>query len=286
MQEIAPHIYIETIYAGVTLGAINWPHGLILIDAPFRPEDARSWRSALLNLGGGVDRLLVNLDSHLDRTLGVRAMDCTVVGHEKMAEVLRNRPATFKAQPNDTGAEWELYNNLGSVRWAPPEITFSEVLNVNWNGSPVILEYRPGPAPDAIWVSLPEQQVAFIGDTVTLNQPPFLGSANLDAWISLLNMLLSPDYSGWILVSSRGGIVNFNDVRQQLNLLETVKQETEDLAQVGATADETGRLVSGLSARFQSTPDLKALYTNRLRHGLKVYYARHYRPSEVQEEEE
>jgi len=286
MQEIATHVYIETAYAGVTVGAINWPHGLILIDAPFRPEDARSWRSALLNLGGGVDRLLVNLDSHLDRVLGTRAMDCTVVGHEKMAEVLRNRPATFKAQPNETGAEWELYNNLGSVRWAPPEITFSEELKINWNGSPVLLEYRPGPAPDAIWVSLPEQQVAFIGDTVSLKQPPFLSSANLDEWIGLLNMLLSPEYRDWILVSSRGGLANFNDVRQQLNLLETVKQETEALARAGAPADETGRMVAGLIGRFPATPDLVTLYTNRLRHGLKQYYARHYRPSEVQEEEE
>jgi hypothetical protein len=63
-------------------GQITCPHGLVLIDSPFRPEDARSWRSTLLNLSGGVDRLLVNLDSHLDRTLGVRAMECTVVGHE------------------------------------------------------------------------------------------------------------------------------------------------------------------------------------------------------------
>ena len=73
MQEIVPNVYIETGYAGVTLGAINWPHGLVLIDAPFRPEDTRSWRSALLNLGGGVDRVLVQLDAHPDRTLGATA---------------------------------------------------------------------------------------------------------------------------------------------------------------------------------------------------------------------
>ena len=32
MQELSNHVYIETGYAGVTLGAINWPHGLILIE--------------------------------------------------------------------------------------------------------------------------------------------------------------------------------------------------------------------------------------------------------------
>jgi len=115
MQEISEHVYIERAYPGVTLGAINWPHGLILIDSPFRPEDVRAWRASLLNLGGGVERLLVNLDVHADRKLGARAMECTVVGHEKMAHVFRNRPVTFKAQGNETGAEWEQYNGLGSI---------------------------------------------------------------------------------------------------------------------------------------------------------------------------
>jgi hypothetical protein len=63
MQEITPQVYIETGYAGVTLGAINWPHGLILIDSPFRADDARSWRSSLLNMGGGVERMIINLDA-------------------------------------------------------------------------------------------------------------------------------------------------------------------------------------------------------------------------------
>ena len=50
MQEITNRVYLETQYPGVTLGAIGRKHGLILIDSPFRPDDAKSWRSSLLNL--------------------------------------------------------------------------------------------------------------------------------------------------------------------------------------------------------------------------------------------
>ena len=77
MQQIKPGIYFEDGYLGVTLGALVFSHGTIMIDAPLRPEDARAWRSALLNLRGGSSRLLVSLDAHLDRTLGTRAMECT-----------------------------------------------------------------------------------------------------------------------------------------------------------------------------------------------------------------
>jgi hypothetical protein len=106
MQEIAPHIYIETDYAGVTLGAVNWQHGLLLVDSPFRLDDTRNWRASLQNLRGGLDRMLVTLDAQVDRTLGSRAMECTIISHEQTAEVFRNRPLTFKPQSSETGAEW------------------------------------------------------------------------------------------------------------------------------------------------------------------------------------
>jgi glyoxylase-like metal-dependent hydrolase (beta-lactamase superfamily II) len=279
MQELAQHIYIETAHAGVTLGAINWAHGLILIDAPFRAEDARSWRSAQLNLGGGVDRLLVNLDAHFDRTLGVRAMDCTVVGHEKMAEVFRNRPVTFKSQGAETGAEWELYNGLGSIRWVPPEITFTEHLSINWGDNPLSLESHPGPSIGAIWAVLPQQRVAFVGDALLPDQPPFLASAHLPAWIAALQPLLTPAYQDYLLVSGRGGLVAHAQVRSQILYLEKIHQRLEQLAARKALPYETESLVPALLADLEFPAQREAQYRQRLIYGLHHYYVRHYQPS-------
>jgi cyclase len=286
MQEIISNVYVETGYAGVTLGAITCPHGLILIDSPFRPEDARTWRSALLNLGGGVDRLLVNLDPHLDRTLGTRAMECTVVGQEKMAEVFRNRPLTFKAQPAETGAEWELHNNLGSVRWLPPEITFTDQFSIYWNGNPVVLEHKPGPNLGAIWLRMPEEKLAFIGDTVVINQPPFFSNADIPLWIERLHELLSPELSDYILISGRGGILHSDDVRRQLHFLEDVRDRVDALAQRNAAPYEVERLAPEIMKQFTVNLEFRILYENRLRYGLQHYFLRHYRPADVDETEE
>ncbi|NJN79808.1 MAG: hypothetical protein HC797_04675 [Anaerolineales bacterium] len=84
MQEVTKNIYIDDQFPGVTLGVIVTPRGLIQIDAPPSPEDARTWRASLMSLGGGIERVLVNMDAHPDRTLGARAMDCIVVAHEKL----------------------------------------------------------------------------------------------------------------------------------------------------------------------------------------------------------
>lgn len=279
MQELANHVYIETGYAGVTLGAINWAHGLVLIDSPFRQEDARAWRTSLLNLGGGVDRLLVNLDAHFDRTLGVRAMDCTVVGHEKMAEIFRNRPVTFKTQGTETGAEWELYNGLGSIRWVPPDITFTENLKIHWDENPLLLETHPGPATGAIWAVLPEQRIAFVGDALVPDQPPYLHSADLPSWINTLRPLLTAEYQDYLLISGRGGPVAHAQVRRQLAFLEKVHQQIEELARQKAAASETAGLTASLLREFEIPAQRETQYHQRLQYGLYHYYIRHYQPT-------
>ncbi|MBE0698985.1 MAG: hypothetical protein IH586_18865 [Anaerolineaceae bacterium] len=280
MQELAPHVYIETAYAGVTLGAINWSHGLILIDAPFRQEDARSWRSAQLNLGGGVDRMLINLDAHFDRTLGARAMDCIVVGHDKMAEIFRNRPTTFKTSGTETGAEWELYNGLGSIRWVPPEITFTNRLIIHWNEDPLTLEHHPGPSSGAIWAVMPDQRVAFVGDALMPEQPPFLASADLPSWIRALQPLVTAEYQDYLLVSGRDGLVARQQVQRQIHYLEKIYTMLENLGNQKAPASETEQLVPGLLEDFDIPLQREIQYRQRLVYGLHHYYVRHYQHQE------
>jgi glyoxylase-like metal-dependent hydrolase (beta-lactamase superfamily II) len=277
MQELAAHVYIETAYAGVTLGAISWPHGLVMIDSPLRPDDIRAWRSGLLNLGGGVERLLINLDAHYDRTLGSRAMECTVLGHEKMTTIFRSRPLTMKATSVETGAEWELQGNLGSARWAPPELTFSERLEIHWDSHPLVLEYRPGSAAGACWAALPHERIVFVGDAVVIDQPPFLAGADLPAWKASLEGLLSSSYSGYRVVSSRGGLAKREHIQNTLHLLEEAEQKLARLAEIHASVDEAERLAEGLLKSIRHDPSQKVFYRQRLAFGLKGYYSRVHR---------
>jgi len=284
MQEIAPHVYIETAFPGVTLGAINWPHGLIQIDAPFRPEDVRTWRGELLTMSGGVDRLLINLDAHFDRTLGSRQVECMIVGHEKMAQIFRDRPITFKAQTIETGAEWELYNGIGSIRWAAPEITFSEKLEIYWDSNPMILEYHPGASTGAIWVCLPTEKVLFLGDAVVPNAPPFLASADIPAWKESLALLAKPELRNYTLVSGRGGVVAYEQVKEQVRFLEKVEHQLERLNDKSDPV-EIEKAIAALLKSFEFPQEKQAHYSLRLRWGLQHYIIHHTHPNQEPPEE-
>jgi glyoxylase-like metal-dependent hydrolase (beta-lactamase superfamily II) len=271
MQEISPKVYLETELPGVSLGVIDWDHGLVLIDAPFRSEDVRQWRSTLVNLGGGVDRLLINLDSHMDRTMGTRAMDCTVIGHEKMVQAFRNRPTAFKSQNSETGAEWELFDNLISTRWVIPEISFTDSVQINSENCEILLEHKPGPAPDAIWVILPKQSVIFLGDAVVLDQPPFIAQADLELWIEQLKTLLFNPYRNYILVSSRGGLVAKEQVREQIKLLEKIQKMTETQTRKKPGTENIEHIVQLVLKGMDFPAKRSMLYQRRLRWGVQQY---------------
>jgi cyclase len=279
MDAIAKNVYIEDRYLGVTLGVITQPRGLIQIDAPPSPEDGRSWRASLMGMGNGPERVLINLDAHPDRTLGVRAMDCTVIAHEKTAIAFRNRPNTFKAQGDETGSNWESIPGLGSVRWAPPEISFMDTMTLHWSSEPIILQSRTGPTPGAIWVVLPEEKVVFVGDAVLKGQPPFLAHADIAAWLEALDALQGPDFKGYTIVSGRGGVVTQQVVKTQADFLKKLLDKVEKLGGKKAAPDATEKLAEVMLKEFKAPAARQKQYLHRLRHGLGHYYARHYHPS-------
>lgn len=282
MQALAPQVFIEESYPGVTLGAIALPHGLIQIDAPPSPEDGRSWRAALLNLNSGVERLLVNLDAHPDRTLGARSMDCTIVAHENTARAFRNRPNTFKAQSDETGADWESVTGLGSIRWAPPDISFTERMAIEWSNFPVILESHPGPGVGASWAILPEAGIVFVGDLVLKNQPPFLAQARLPEWLESLKILMS-NYKNHTIISGRGGVVPYATVQEQYDQLAQIHNELEAFSNRQARPDAVESLVEPFITGLKAPSNRQKQYAQRLAYGLRQYYLRHYLSSNAPE---
>jgi glyoxylase-like metal-dependent hydrolase (beta-lactamase superfamily II) len=285
MDSINKQVFVEEQYPGVTLGVISNAQGVILIDAPPSPEDGRSWRAALMGLGSGPERILVNLDSHPDRTVGVRAMDCSVIAHEKAAQVFRNRPNIFKAQGDDTGADWESIPGLTGIRWVSPEISFTHTMTLHWDNTPILLESHPGPHQGAIWVVLPEDKVVFVGDAVLKNQPPFLAHANLPIWLEALALLQSKAYSDFTVISGRDGVVSATVIKGQVDFLKDVHKRLEKLSQKTQKPDMTESLVQPLLANFKVPAARQKQFSHRLRYGLRHYYTRHYQANNSSNDE-
>jgi glyoxylase-like metal-dependent hydrolase (beta-lactamase superfamily II) len=280
MQEIGPGIYYKTGYSGVTIGALILGGGTLLVDAPLRVEDSRSWQAILKNHGGISNWILVNLDPHPDRTIGSRLLDCPVIAHEHSAQDFRNRPPIYKSQNIEIGAEWEICPDLISSRWVSPDITFTERIVFHWSGSEIFAEYHPGPALGASWVVFPEKKVAFVGDAVVLDQPPFLGDADIPTWVETLELLLSSQYRSYALISGRGGLVSVDNIRTQRSLLKKINKKLGTLWNDRAPVSELFKMIPGIMAEYNMPRQRAGLYEQRLRYGLERYYTRYTEPVE------
>ena len=276
MEKITANIYLENNYPGVMIGAVPLGDGVLLIDAPLQPEDGRNWLATLRGLKGGSDRLLVYLDAHPDRTLGGRVMESTIIAHKAVYKAFDDRTSIFKPQLPETGTAWETCSGLSGIRWMAPHIGFSEVAHLHWKDADILLKHQPGPQDGAIWVDLPQEKVLFIGDLVTVNQPPFLAEADLEAWETSLDALTDKEYNDYIKISSRDGAVTDKDIRNMKKFISGIKKHLERLARRKAPTKAIEKMVERQLDQFDFPTQFRNHYYQRLSYGIEQCYNNRY----------
>lgn len=286
MHSITDGIYYQDVYAGVVLGAVILPEGTLFIDTPFRPDQARAWKSLLLTQSRGDYQLLINLDEHVDRTLGNRYIDLPILAHHNTFHVIANRTNIFKGQQPETGSEWEKYPEMIGARWTPPDITFTDSLSIHWSKTDIQINHRPGPASGTSWVEIPSKQVIFVGDSVLMNEPPFLAEADIPLWLENLSMLRRRKYKDYTIVSGRSGLVLNEAVKSQQALLRSILGRLDRLSKRNAPPKNTDKMVPAILEKLDFPKKDESIYNQRLRYGLREYYKNHYgNPDEPAQED-
>ena len=272
MREIVRGVVIEDKFPGIVVGAIASEAGLLLVDCPIRVEDGREWLSRLSDFGR--PRYLVLLDAHPDRVLGARALDIPTLAHDETRLTMAAWPDTFKGAAHPIGAEADRLKRITGVSKAVPEVTFSEELEVHLGERVVELWHRPGPMPGSIWVVLHDVRVAFIGDAVSVNEPPYLGEAEIDAWLESLADLR--ELAGYKLVSSHDGLIRNSDVNAMGRFLRKVPVRLARMADRSLPLEAAATLAPKLMQGMKVPAARREQALLRLETGLARLYRRTY----------
>jgi glyoxylase-like metal-dependent hydrolase (beta-lactamase superfamily II) len=275
MQEIGKNIYLEESYSGVALGAVKLEHGLLLVDSPLRFSDQGSWRKKAAQLGEGGSQVTLMLDTHIDRTIGLRALGGCVLGHDKAAEILANRPANLRPQDFCAGAEAEALDLPTNVRWAQPAMTFSNTMAFYTDKSCVRITHQPGAHQAGCWVRLDAEKIIFVGDSVVAHQPPFLAEASLQPWLDELAELSSDPLQDYRIVSSRNGLIRQKAIEKLSDFLSYIKEILPDLASQDDRDEAIADLLPGLLRKLSFDKKNAELYQKRLAYGLTKYLKCH-----------
>lgn len=269
MQELTPTVAIQQNALGLFTGIIQTSEGKILIDSPYRTDDQKIWgiRSAKSDA-----MFLILLDTQYDRTLSAKGCDCVIVSQADYLQPAKPRQQAIKLQEELLGTG-EGYEQIGSpTRPYSPEISFDHNMNLFLGGVEVSLEHHPGSNMAGIWVILPQEKVIFVGDSVMVNQPPFLAYCDPTAWAKDMKLLASRAFKGYQIVSSRAGLVTQDQVREMGKLMTFIQNSIEKLREKDSDLEAYLELIPRILKRIEYPAVEGELFFNRLRWGLTTYY--------------
>lgn len=272
MQKLAKDIFVETKFPGVTVGAVVGPDGVVCIDTPTHPADARAWRQQLELATGKPIQFVINLDHHRDRTLGNQWFEAPVIAHELTYERVRMLPELYRNMPAEAGADSELVGDLSGLRAVPPQITFADRLTLVVGEREVHLVHRPGVTPGAVWVEIPSHGVVFTGDAVTHKAPPFLLDADLDPWLDALAELRRKRTAARFIVPGRGAVTNKDGVKPTEDFLKLARRKAEAFVRSRKPRVELENVARDLLGKAPGPADLRHVYQRRIRAGLEHLY--------------
>ena len=285
MEEIGNCIFLEKSYSGVVLGAIRLDQGLLLVDSPLQYADQQSWREQTNALGEGVDRFVLMLDTHIDRTLGLSTLGGILLGYEKTAQILSERPQSPKIQELGAGSEVEALNLPVNTRWPLPAMTFSHDLELYADEKPITITHRRGSHLAGCWVRSDQEKLIFVGDSVLEHQPPFLSWADLDTWLEDLSELLSEPWADYRIISGRSGLVRRKAVEQQIELLTLIRSGLSELA----AAEDQDSAINDALPKFMRRINYEKKFANQYRRRLAsglADYLKHHKSLDSQGEKE
>jgi glyoxylase-like metal-dependent hydrolase (beta-lactamase superfamily II) len=266
MQKIAPKVFLENKYIGVNLGLVVTGDGLLLVDSPLHTEDVKDWRKVVNERGR--PKFLAMLDSHPDRVLGSRTLKIPAIAQEQTLKTIREWADTFKGNAHPIGAEADQLKRITGVNNAIPEITFSERMVIHMGGKEIVFLHRPGPRPGSMWMVIPDLSVVFVGDTVTIDEPPYFGVAAIEEWLYRLDELRGSDMKSYTLISSYGGRINRKDINNMARFLRKVQSRVEKLEKGKNRNEEIERFAKDLMGDFSIRSMREDLVLKRLKTGL------------------
>ena len=275
MKQVAPRIYVEDRYRGVTVGCIVTDAGVICVDSPMLPADARDWRAQIAKLARKPVRFVVLTDAHRDRILGVQYLGGAVAAHEATWEKMKSLGEAFRQQAADSvepcsaEAAAEVAADFHIVL---PQFTFVDTLVSHLGNMPIFIRHVGGATPGSVWVHLPQSNVLFMGDLLTVKYHPMVAEGDIAAWLQSLAQVQQKGFAAKVIVPGRGGPVRKTAIARMADYLDAMRARVQALIRTRKPKAETAQLVPEFIERYPVAEEDRECVQRRIKAGLDHIY--------------
>lgn len=252
MVEIADGIFVETEYEGVNVAAIITGEGIICIDAPSYPRDARDWAVRIERLHPRQIRCVILTDGNGDRLLNTRWLDAPIVAQQKVAEMLNGFDKRYPLPMIESLSKRnpQQGKDFASGPVEGVSISFSKDMSMLSSRNGITLRHNPGPTMGSIWVEVPENRLLFSGDSITNGAQPYLEEMQWQDWMDSLVLLIDREDQFDLLVPGRGEVSNLSVVTKMIGYLDRMKTLILNHIKEGYARKDLGQLAYQLLAEL------------------------------------
>jgi len=270
IQEMAPGIFVETEFHGANVGFILTSEGVILIDTPMLPNDARLWQEEIRQRTSKEIRYIINTDHHRAHIVGNQYFPmATVIAHEFAWKNMQSYGDSFRTRLlnlygdriPEAAEEWRQHLEI-----TLPEITFT-ARTILFSGDKEIQMIPVGghtPATTVVYFS--HEKLLFAGDLVVTDRPPFLSQGNTKEWLQALTYLRKLQYD--ILIPGHGEVTGKEATERMSEFLRLVRRKVRSAYRAGLSKADTARSLRYLIHHWPIPPFEKPKADRRFKSSL------------------
>lgn len=246
MQQITDNIWTNTSLKGCNPSFLRTSSGGVVIDTPQMPSDAirmRAWAESICDI-----RYIVNTEHHVDHIFGnyyFKGAGEVLMHRGVFNNFMEVTPgldsydfARDSVQVYDPDALADFPDR--KTYFAEPNdghIIFSGDITVRTGSHTLELIHTPGHTPGQIVVHVPEERVAFTGDTIFSRCKTWLMNSDVDEWLRALDRIAALDVD--VLVPGHGPVTSPSAVLNQRSILLEWMQAVAEAVSKGWSREET-----------------------------------------------
>lgn len=235
---------------GANAGIIIGKDFLVAVDSLMSAQEARRFIKDIRKISKKPVKFLINTHYHLDHSLGnseFAKLGAVIIAQENDKANMQKAGEGMLQFAKQMGLSDQ---DLQGTKLSYPTLTFKERVTLDLGNNKIeILYLGPGHTSGSVLVYVPQEKVLFAGDTLFTAFHPFLGEANIEGWVKVLDGVMAMEVAR--IIPGHGPVSTKKDVADLKSYLLVFDQKAKELT---AKSSDLNFIVGEMKKALPSRP--------------------------------
>jgi cyclase len=245
---------------GSNAGIIIGKDFLVAVDSLMSAREAQRFIKDINKVSKKPIKFLINTHYHLDHSLGnseFAKRGVVIISHANDKANMKKAGEGMLQYAKQCGLSDQ---DMKGTKLAYPTLTFDDQVTLDLvNNRIEILFIGPSHTTGSVLVFVPQEKVLFTGDMLFTDYHPYLGEANIEGWLKVLDYIMGMKVDK--IIPGHGPVSTKKDVANLKNYLTVFDQKAKELT---AQSNDLNFIVAEMKKSLPRRPQLDSLIAKNI----------------------